>query len=221
MKNIIKTIIILVSNFSIAQVGIGTDTPTATLDVNGTTRIRTLNDGSNSTTYPYFVVADALGNLAKADRPSKLFTSLEPTFTLDTNITSDTQITSTLYSATVTTSVANQVLQISCLIPYRLCDNTITTNPPLYHASTRALTYECILNTGTDNKIAHETVFFSGGNRLKETHYCNLSGNITITTPGTYTLRINIKADAPSGAAYRVEHNISSTTGRVFIYSSN
>ncbi|AND63705.1 hypothetical protein AX766_04410 [Flavobacterium covae] len=221
MKNIIKTIIILVSNFSIAQVGIGTDTPTATLDVNGTTRIRTLNDGSNSTTYPYFVVADALGNLAKADRPTKLFTSLEPSFTLDTNITSDTQTTNTLYSATVTTSVANQVLQISCLIPYRLCDNTITSNPPAYHASTRVLTYECILNTGSDNTIAHETVFFSGGNRLKETHYSNLSGNITVITPGTYTLRINIKADAPSGAGYRIEHNISGTTARVFIYSSN
>ncbi|OWP84416.1 hypothetical protein BWK59_05355 [Flavobacterium davisii] len=73
MKNIIKIVILFVFNFLIAQVGIGTDTPTATLDVNGTARIRTLNDGSNSATYPYFIVADPLGNLAKADRPSKLY----------------------------------------------------------------------------------------------------------------------------------------------------
>lgn len=221
MRTIFTIIAILTFNFYFAQVGIGTDTPTTTLDVNGTTRIRTLNDGSNSTTYPYFIVADASGNIAKADRPTKSFTTLEPTFTLNTTIPSDTQTTNTLYSTTVTTTVANQVLQISCLIPYRLCDNTTTSNPPSYHGSTRALTYECILNTGSDITVAYETVFFSGGNRQKETHYCNLAGNITVATPATYTLRIDSKADAPSGAPYRVEHNIPGTSGRVCVYSSN
>lgn len=65
MNKIIRTLILLATTTVYAQVGINTETPSQTLDVNGTTRVRTLIDGASTTAFPYYVVAQEDGTLGK------------------------------------------------------------------------------------------------------------------------------------------------------------
>ncbi len=53
------------------NVGINTASPTATIDVNGTARVRDLTNASNSVNFVRNVVADIDGNLGYTDRVSK------------------------------------------------------------------------------------------------------------------------------------------------------
>ncbi|SHK90064.1 hypothetical protein [Chryseobacterium polytrichastri] len=57
------TISIFLGVMTHAQVGIQTDTPTRTLDVNGTSRIRTLTDKSADINYDQVLTTDANGNV--------------------------------------------------------------------------------------------------------------------------------------------------------------
>lgn len=66
--------IFLFNPFIMAQVGINTTAPTKSLDVNGDTRIRTLQDQSEPG-ISYVVVSDANGNLFRATPKDILFSS--------------------------------------------------------------------------------------------------------------------------------------------------
>lgn len=69
MKKLLLFIYVLISSVSLAQVGIGTNNPTSTLDVNGDTRIRTIETQSGN---PSFVlVTDIDGVIQKS--PSSIF----------------------------------------------------------------------------------------------------------------------------------------------------
>lgn len=76
MKKNILTIapILLCSGLSLAQVGINTTAPTKSLDVNGTMKIRTLQDQSEPN-IAYVIVADASGNLSRATPKDAVFSS--------------------------------------------------------------------------------------------------------------------------------------------------
>lgn len=59
-----------ISSFCLSQVGINTNAPTTSLDVNGTQRVRALNNATSDATYMRNVVADANGNLGYTSRSS-------------------------------------------------------------------------------------------------------------------------------------------------------
>jgi hypothetical protein len=65
-----KLIYLLIPQVFIAQVGIKTTDPTATLDVNGTARIRTISQGDNNNDY---LVVDVDGNVKKTASPTSKF----------------------------------------------------------------------------------------------------------------------------------------------------
>ena len=55
---------------SYSQVGIGTETPTRMLDVNGNIRVTQLNDKTNTVDFEQLVAADANNNIDKVSKPS-------------------------------------------------------------------------------------------------------------------------------------------------------
>lgn len=63
MKNFISGIILFSSVCANAQVGINTESPSRTLDVNGTLRVRTQTDQSTNSAYNNVLVSDANGNI--------------------------------------------------------------------------------------------------------------------------------------------------------------
>ena len=63
MKNFISSIILFSSVCANAQVGINTESPSRTLDVNGTLRVRTQTDQSTNSAYNNVLVSDANGNV--------------------------------------------------------------------------------------------------------------------------------------------------------------
>ncbi|GEM_PF-2537522 len=74
MKKLFFSATILISIFGYSQtglVGINTNAPSTTLDVNGGTRVRSLIDASANTAYTRNVVADINGNLGYTNRISK------------------------------------------------------------------------------------------------------------------------------------------------------
>lgn len=78
MKKKLILLILLISCLSFAQVGVGTNTPTASLDVNGNTRVRNLTGAlsSDSTLYPNsVVVTTANGTLTNTNALNILYAS--------------------------------------------------------------------------------------------------------------------------------------------------
>ena len=59
---------VVTANAQTGNVGINTQQPTETLDVNGSLRVRALSDGSNSATYDQVLVMKADGTIGKASR---------------------------------------------------------------------------------------------------------------------------------------------------------
>lgn len=70
MKKTLLFATVLGGFFASAQVGINTQQPTETLDVNGTLRVRSLGNGSSSATYDQVLVMKADGTIGKASRSS-------------------------------------------------------------------------------------------------------------------------------------------------------
>lgn len=64
MKNILSALLFCVVIISYAQVGVNTDNPSRTLDINGDLRVRTLNKVTIAD-YPDVLVTDADGNIEK------------------------------------------------------------------------------------------------------------------------------------------------------------
>lgn len=63
MKNFITTIVLLSGICTNAQVGIDTVSPSRTLDIDGTLRVRTQTDQSTNSAYNNVLVSDANGNV--------------------------------------------------------------------------------------------------------------------------------------------------------------
>lgn len=68
MKKTLLLVAFLGSLIASAQVGINTQQPTETLDVNGTMRVRSLGDGSSSSTYDQVLVMKSDGTVGKVSR---------------------------------------------------------------------------------------------------------------------------------------------------------
>ncbi|GGE94865.1 Lectin C-type domain-containing protein [Chishuiella changwenlii] len=66
-KHYLSAQALVVSIFSFSQIGINTNDPTKTLDINGELRVRTLPQGDD---IDYVLVADASGNIKKVSRNS-------------------------------------------------------------------------------------------------------------------------------------------------------
>lgn len=92
-----KTLFLLFPIFAISQVGINTTNPTNTLDVNGTTRVRALTNGTTE--------SDANGVLATAPYKSVAFGVVDNTGTLLKGFgATTTKINNTTYRITFLTS---------------------------------------------------------------------------------------------------------------------
>lgn len=91
MKKYITSIVLIVSTSMFAQVGIGTETPTRLLDINGNLRVANLQDKTNSADYTYVLAADDDNNIDKVSIPAII-----------EDATKQVQIVKNIYNATTT-----------------------------------------------------------------------------------------------------------------------
>ncbi|WP_166769779.1 hypothetical protein [Flavobacterium psychrophilum] len=133
MRNyFLNTILFFVCFQGLSQVGIGTLTPTKSLDINGELRIQTLPISSDPLNASWTLTADNDGNITKVNRknPTNILLEASPDYTAykwNTNTVScDPAYLSnwnTSYNITTntgisfTTTKANQLVEVSSYIP--------------------------------------------------------------------------------------------------------
>lgn len=105
MMKKIYNILILLSIIVNAQVGIKTTTPTRTLDVNGTSRLRTLTDKSTDKNYDQVLVTDLNGNIDYIPK-SNLTQQYVPLFNLTSLPTANNN------SSSVSTTISTQSITL-------------------------------------------------------------------------------------------------------------
>ncbi|KPH14970.1 hypothetical protein [Chryseobacterium sp. ERMR1:04] len=110
-----------ISSFCLSQVGINTTAPTTSLDVNGTQRVRALNNATSDATYTRNVVADANGNLGYTTRSSAKPTPATYTGSMAVNAAPVTVATGV--SLSEFTPVITQYRGSTSLPTYRFFDN--------------------------------------------------------------------------------------------------
>ena len=91
MKKYITSIVLTISTLMFAQVGIGTETPTRLLDINGNLRVTNLQNKTNSTDHKYVLAADDNNNIDKVSIPAII-----------EDATKQVQIVKNIYNATTT-----------------------------------------------------------------------------------------------------------------------
>ncbi|EKT4518503.1 hypothetical protein ABF179_001320 [Flavobacterium psychrophilum] len=228
MRNyFLNTILFFVCFQGLSQVGIGTLTPTKSLDINGELRIQTLPISSDPLNASWTLTADNDGNITKVNRknPTSILLEASPDYTgykWNTNTVScDPAYLSnwnTSYNITTntgisfTTTKANQLVEVSSYIPYRILESCSVATLA-YDANTRVVASKINITgpSSFSKTVAASTQYFSGGMiNQTENYYINLSGSVVLPTIGTYTFLINVATrniagtDASNNSLFRV-----------------
>ncbi|ELY2010218.1 hypothetical protein SL057_001260 [Flavobacterium psychrophilum] len=229
MRNyFLNAILFFVCFQGLSQVGIGTLTPTKSLDINGELRIQTLPISSDPLNASWTLTADNDGNITKVNRknPTSILLEASPDYTgykwntlncgsaneytinanTNFNITTNTGIS-------FTTTKANQLVEVSSYLPYQISERSCPIAPLSYDANTRVVASKINITgpSSFSKTVAASTQYFSGGMiNQTENYYINLSGSVVLPTIGTYTFLINVATrniagtDASNNSLFRV-----------------
>jgi len=167
MKSLVLSLMILLPILGFSQIGIGTTTPTATLDVNGDFRIRTTTSNTRETAAKdSIMVVDALGNVqrisAKKVIESHLKTFIKGGFVSGSPATISLSILANSY-----TTIPFNTIEFDTNSEYNTTTNTFTAKQPGIYSVYVAIKANPGLVAASDFGVA---VFKNGVINAKESY---------------------------------------------------